>query len=81
MIQPGIIQNKFRESSVSKPRSSSDARLHRLCFGNTFRPVQRTYSTKIPCSGVPEQQPFASSHIKPIYYNRFSLKLQVFFGI
>lgn len=68
------------ESNTIKPQGSG-ARLRRLCFGKTFRPVKRTYSAKITCLGVPSQQPFASSHIKPLYYIRIFIKLQHFFCV
>ena len=74
----GVEQNKFRDFRLASCARSSDARSHRLCLGHTFRPVKRTYSTKITCLGVPSQQPFASSHIKPLYYNRFFPKKQDF---
>ena len=65
----------------AKLHCSSDARLRRLSFGKYLSPGSTDILRENSLRSVPPEQPFASSHIKPIYYIRFFLKLQLFFGV
>ena len=71
---------RAKSGGLSSHAGSYDARLRQFkCFGEyLFARFKRTYSTKIPHQGVPRWQPFASSHIKLLYYNRKALKMQYF---
>ena len=66
-------RNKFRRKSNTGNRRAFAPSVHP---DNPLARFSRTYSTKIPLSGVPQRQPFVSSHIKPLYYIRKTRFLQ-----